>query len=170
MYYLLWTYKNASSVCTYQANILVDEGGTPILADFGISKTIHDQTSNELKGCCSIRWAAPEVLNRGSKSFESDIFSLAMVISEVCILLFASTIIWLYRLPLSDPQRQDTVRHMPKSRKPCYTINSARSSPTETTRTVTKWREFSVVLGDCRIRLASGPSLTSTCSESANKA
>jgi len=66
----------------------VDEYDRARIADFGISTVIQDRDSvqdimDEYE--YTARWTAPEILNeQGTHSKESDIFSFAMVMIEVC--------------------------------------------------------------------------------------
>lgn len=70
-------------------NILISEGMIAKISDFGLSKAIDDLNSlrsnnNGLVG--TFRWMAPELITkRGEKhTFESDIYSLGMIIWEIC--------------------------------------------------------------------------------------
>jgi len=71
-----------------QSNILMDGSNRARIADFGISTVIQDRDSvqdvmDEYE--YTTRWTAPEILNeQGTHSKESDIFSFAMVVIEVC--------------------------------------------------------------------------------------
>ena len=69
-----------------QPNILVDNSGNALIADFGLATVT--QNLDSVQGTTSHRghtprWAAPEVLNEGTHSKEADIFSFAMVMIEV---------------------------------------------------------------------------------------
>ena len=67
-------------------NILVDESGHAHIADFGLSMVTKNLTSipsARLKGCSTIRWAAPELMEHGIYEKEADVFSFAMVMIEV---------------------------------------------------------------------------------------
>jgi len=69
-----------------QPNILVDDSGSAIIADFGLAM-ITQNPDTVLNISCqrghTPRWTAPEVLNDGIYSKEADIFSFAMVMIEV---------------------------------------------------------------------------------------
>jgi len=71
-----------------QSNILVDGSDRARIADFGIAAVIQDRNSvqdvmDEYE--YTARWTAPEILNEQDPySKESDIFSFAMVMIEVC--------------------------------------------------------------------------------------
>ena len=69
-----------------QSNVLVDAAGQARIADFYLATITTDMNSEP--GPSSLRnnvsqWTAPEVSSRGKHSKESDIFSLAMVMTEV---------------------------------------------------------------------------------------
>ena len=64
-----------TALTPHQANILVEESGHVLIADFGLTKVT--------KNLNSMRWVAPEVWNEGSYSEKADIFSFAMVMIEV---------------------------------------------------------------------------------------
>ncbi|KAG8723277.1 hypothetical protein FRC09_003989 [Ceratobasidium sp. 395] len=64
------------------ANVLVSDNGTAMLTDFG--NTVLDAYSLQFTPTgaaeCSVRWAAPEILDgKTSSSMEGDIWALAMV-------------------------------------------------------------------------------------------
>ena len=69
-----------------QPNILIDNSGHAHIADFGLAMLAHNldstQSATTQQGYTP-RWAAPEVLSKGSYSKEADIFSFAMVMIEV---------------------------------------------------------------------------------------
>lgn len=73
-----------------QPNILVDASSCARITEIGLSVVNQDpfSTRDALIGRCDdARWAAPEILvsgDRSARSKESDIFSFAMVIIEVC--------------------------------------------------------------------------------------
>jgi len=69
-----------------QPNILVEKSGHIWIADFGLSKITKNPVSVRNASCqsgFSMRWAAPEVLNKQDYSKKADVFSLAMVMIEV---------------------------------------------------------------------------------------
>jgi len=74
-----------------QSNILIDHNGRACLAGFSLLTIIPDGlviTSSDLPGgrahwMGGVRWSAPEVLNGGTPSRKTDIFSLAMIMVEV---------------------------------------------------------------------------------------
>jgi serine/threonine protein kinase len=73
---------------TRQSNILVDESGHARIADFGlatITRGVNSELSTSGDEGHGARWAAPEVLtDQGAYSKEADVFSFAMVMSQVC--------------------------------------------------------------------------------------
>ena len=76
-----------STVLTHiQSNILVDPTGHARIADFGHSAVIKDvdsaQSESNDRGHPA-RWTAPEVLDGSACSEQADIFSFAMVMTEV---------------------------------------------------------------------------------------
>jgi len=66
-----------------QGNILINDDGIPVLTDFGLSKVDNTYTSHSLHGHGSRRWSAPELFDGGSKTKASDVYAVALVISEV---------------------------------------------------------------------------------------
>lgn len=77
----------ATVLIATQPNVLVDDSGRARIADFGLA-TVTDNQDDILLASLqphvhAPRWAAPEVLNGGRFTRESDIFSFAMVMIEV---------------------------------------------------------------------------------------
>jgi len=71
---------------TSQLNILVDGSGNARIADFGLAKVTQNLDSIRSAPAQhghTVRWTAPELLNEGTYSKETDIFSFAMVMIEV---------------------------------------------------------------------------------------
>lgn len=61
-------------------NILVDDDGTPFLADFGVTKRVDESTLTEAGDLIgSLRYAAPEQIRQASVP-ASDVYSLAVVL------------------------------------------------------------------------------------------
>ena len=69
-----------------QPNILVDDSGNALIADFGLAMITQNPDSvlsiSRQRGHTP-QWTAPEILNDGMHSKEADIFSFAMVMIEV---------------------------------------------------------------------------------------
>jgi len=64
----------------------MSSSGTARIADFGLATVTQNLDSLQSTKCQrghTARWTAPELLNEGSYSKESDIFSFAMVMIEV---------------------------------------------------------------------------------------
>ena len=69
-----------------QQNILVDNTGTARIVDFGFTTVTQNLDSMQSASCQrghTLRWAAPEVIDKGAHSKEADVFALAMVTIEV---------------------------------------------------------------------------------------
>lgn len=62
-------------------NIFIDKSGNYKLGDFGISENINEIKTRSLKGTLS--FVAPEVMNEGEYSFQSDIYSLGIVLYKL---------------------------------------------------------------------------------------
>lgn len=70
----------------FQPNIMVDALGNARITDFGLAAIIRDpnsRTSATDDHHQTPRWTAPEILQSGSPTKESDVFSFGMVIIEV---------------------------------------------------------------------------------------
>lgn len=72
-----------------KSNILVDATGCARITEVGLGTIKHNRVATQNgfpNNCGDVRWVAPEILasgDRGVRSKESDIFSFAMVITEV---------------------------------------------------------------------------------------
>ncbi|KAG9044855.1 hypothetical protein FS837_007412 [Tulasnella sp. UAMH 9824] len=64
-------------------NILIDDNGSSLLCDFGLTKTVHSRTSTTMRGAGTLRWQSPELWEDTPKSFESDVYAFGMTIVEV---------------------------------------------------------------------------------------
>lgn len=69
-------------------NILISDDDEALLGDFGLSKLNESATISALKGSGSVRWQAPELLDEGAKTFQSDVYAFGMTIVEVSTPLF----------------------------------------------------------------------------------
>lgn len=70
-----------------QPNILLDDLGHARIIDFGLSTISRNQGSMQsttFQRGLTPRWSAPELLKDGDATKETDIFSFAMVMIEVC--------------------------------------------------------------------------------------
>lgn len=72
-----------------QLNVLIDDGGSAVLCDFGLSRIQPDVTSPTMKlGWGHIvgsrYWMAPERLLGGPLTKPCDIYAFAMTLYEVC--------------------------------------------------------------------------------------
>ena len=68
-----------------QSNILVDDSGSAHIADFGlaaVTRNLDSVLSTSLRTGHTVRWAAPEVMDKGTHTKEADIFAFAMVMVE----------------------------------------------------------------------------------------
>ncbi|KAG8881898.1 hypothetical protein FRB97_008945 [Tulasnella sp. 331] len=66
------------------ANVLLGEGLTPLLCDFGLTKdTEFNSTSPGLKGCGTSRWKSPELLEDMPKTKMTDIYAFGMTVVEI---------------------------------------------------------------------------------------
>ena len=75
---------------------MVNDSGTPLISDFGLSRVIDSQVTNTAtsfdgKGC--VRWHAPELLdyNIGRPTgftIYTDVYAFACVVLEVCNTVF----------------------------------------------------------------------------------
>jgi serine/threonine protein kinase len=76
------------------ANILIDRFNSPILTDFDISHRYTDQNEAPTAGptIFTYSYAAPEVIGNGGRPFESDMFSLGCVFSEMITLIMGENL------------------------------------------------------------------------------
>jgi len=67
------------------ANVLLDEQLNDRISDFGLSKSQNQQSLSTLgKTTEDFQWVAPEVLHNRSPSKQSDIYSLGIILWELC--------------------------------------------------------------------------------------
>ena len=71
------------------ANVLIGDSGEPLLCDFGLAVIVEDLVnmpiSSALQGSGNPRWMAPELLiGEDMVSTQSDVWSLGMLMLEVC--------------------------------------------------------------------------------------
>ena len=80
----------------------MDDAGHACLTDFGLSTVVPDfGSAASIKDGHAVRWAAPEVLDKEQPvSKESDVFSFAMVVIEVCAcnLVFLGWVTYQYKV------------------------------------------------------------------------
>ena len=79
-------YRFSTALTPTQPNILVDDSGSALIADFGLAMVAQNPDStlriSRQRGYTP-QWTAPEILKDGMHSKEADIFSFAMVMIEV---------------------------------------------------------------------------------------
>ncbi|KAG8895154.1 hypothetical protein FRC00_007894 [Tulasnella sp. 408] len=65
-------------------NVLLSPTGEAKLIDFGLAKMLSPTfaTSTSIKGAGTVAWQAPELLNGGPRSTETDVWAFGMVIAE----------------------------------------------------------------------------------------
>jgi serine/threonine protein kinase len=78
-----------------QLNVLIDDTGNAVLCDFGLSRVRNDITTRTARAgftgvTGSRNWMAPERLIGGSLRKPADIYSFAMLMFEVRIVLLLS--------------------------------------------------------------------------------
>ncbi|KAG9041885.1 hypothetical protein FS837_011622, partial [Tulasnella sp. UAMH 9824] len=64
------------------SNILIEDDGSCLLCDFGLTRTVESRTSTALRGAGTFRWQSPELWDNAPKSFESDVYAFGMTIAE----------------------------------------------------------------------------------------
>jgi serine/threonine protein kinase len=80
---------------TFRANILISDAGSAVLADFGLSRISHEETTTLLHGAGSPRWMAPELIMAGDeetgplKSPKTDVYAFGHIMLEVCCTRYA---------------------------------------------------------------------------------
>ena len=69
------------------ANIGFDKDGNVRLFDFGMARKLEDCDHNEM--CGSLRYMAPEVMGFKGYSFKTDVYSIGVILYELCSLTVA---------------------------------------------------------------------------------
>lgn len=68
-------------------NIVINESGDPLLADFGFSRIVQDLTGVAITESCgmldSYRWAARELLVGGNLTLKADVYAFGMTVLEL---------------------------------------------------------------------------------------
>ena len=72
-----------TALTPHQTNILVEDSGHIVIADFGLAEITRDLNPARSPKPSTLRWVAPEVWVEGGYSEKADIFSFAMVMIEV---------------------------------------------------------------------------------------
>lgn len=67
------------------ANVLISDDFRALVCDFGLSRPADGTTATTLQGSGSAPWMSLELLERGSKTFASDVWAFGMFIYEVCV-------------------------------------------------------------------------------------
>ena len=94
--WILYSFFSSGGLPSFQPNILIDGGGIPRLSDFGlcsITKNINSVNASTPNHGCTVRYCAPELLDidgvvrtgKKKRTQKSDVYSLSMVIVEVCL-------------------------------------------------------------------------------------
>lgn len=68
-----------------QDNILLSDSGEPMLADFGLSRILGEETmyTSSHHGGGSMPWMSPECMMQGVKSCQSDVYSFGSLVFAV---------------------------------------------------------------------------------------
>jgi serine/threonine protein kinase len=96
--------RQSALLIKFQSNVLINENGNAVLADFGLSRLLADHETSFFASHSSgaIRWAAPEIIEFGTEkpneqvdkpNKESDIYSFGCIMMQVTprpLLSFAS--------------------------------------------------------------------------------
>lgn len=67
------------------ANVLISSQGDALVCDFGLARAGDEVTMTQLQGMGTVRWQSPELLNAGSKTFQSDAWAFGMLIYEASL-------------------------------------------------------------------------------------
>lgn len=125
-------------------NVLVGDDFHALLCDFGLSRMVDARTHTSLAGTGSLRWQAPELMDGGHKTFESDVYAFGLTIyqvrSDTRILMIISRLSFrrssagLLRLtilpspPALSPPSSSTTSDRRKNRKRPLPVNHTRFS------------------------------------------
>jgi serine/threonine protein kinase len=95
------------------ANILVDRFNSPILADFDLSHRYTDPNEVPTSGPTGYTYpyAAPETIENDNRPFQSDIFSLGCVFSEMITLVMGQNL-QDFRIHRTNPSNPDGAFHL----------------------------------------------------------
>ena len=91
------------------ANVLVFNGPTVKICDFGLSKFFDGKQSTTPR--YSLPWTSPERLNGKPRSFPSDVYAFGMTIYEVCAPVSVIRVIALTLPPVLDIKRQGSIQY-----------------------------------------------------------
>lgn len=91
-------------------NVLVSSEVKILLCDFGLAKMMDTNTSTSKAGLGTLRWQAPELMDGGSKTFQSDVYAFGLTIYEVSV--SRTSVPHILSDRHLDPKRESPVRGM----------------------------------------------------------